>query len=184
MARDLSGEKDAQDLLTTSDYVNAARGTLAHVGAIARSLAWQLRGPLAAAAVLIGVGIWLIVADHSTAQVLAGLGTIAGGLGITWRSAAGALGHLSLDLVRPLWEAQIDLAVATRLTPLPQRDYVPEVERPRSRLGRAWRELRTANPEAPRGVPAQQDPSQPPETTITANEQGDTGRRGSPAPGP
>ena len=170
----LSGEKDAEDLLTTSDYVNAARATLAHVGAIARSLAWQLRGPLALAAVLIGVGIWLIVANHSTAQVLAGLGTIAGGLGITWRSAAGALGHLSLDLVRPLWEAQIDLAVATRLTPLPQRDYVPEVERPRSRLGRAWRELRTANPEAPRGVPAQQDPSQPPETTITANVQGDT----------
>ena len=55
------------------------------------------------AAALIGVGIWLIVANHSTAQVLAGLGTIAGGLGITWRSAAGALGHLSLDLVRPLW---------------------------------------------------------------------------------
>jgi hypothetical protein len=49
------------------------------------------------AAVLIGVGIWLIVANHSTAQVLGGLGTIAGGLGLTWRSTAGALGRLSLD---------------------------------------------------------------------------------------
>lgn len=126
------------------------------------------------AAVLIGVGIWLIVANHSTAQVLAGLGTIAGGLGITWRSAAGTLGHLSLDLVRPLWEAQVDLAVATRLTPLPQRDYVPELERPRSRLGRAWRELRTADPEAPRGVPVRQDPSHPPDTTIAVHEQGET----------
>jgi hypothetical protein len=169
----LSGEKDAQDLLKTSDYVSAARCTLAQVGAIARSLAWQLRGPLAVAAVLIGVGIWLIVANHSTAQVLAGLGTIAGGLGITWRSAAGALGHLSLDLVRPLWEAQNDLAVATRLTPLPQRDYVPQLERPRSRVGRAWRELRTADPDAPRGVPAKQDRSRPPDTTIAAHEQGD-----------
>jgi hypothetical protein len=169
----LSGEKDAQDLLTTSDYVSAARGTLARVGAIARSLAWQLRGPLALAGVLIGVGIWLIVANHSTAQVLAGLGTIAGGLGITWRSAAGALGHLSLDLVRPLWEAQIDLAVATRLTPLPQRDYVPEPERPRSRLGRAWRELRTADPETPRGVPAKQGPRQLTDIAITVHEQGD-----------
>jgi hypothetical protein len=171
----LSGEKDAKDLLTTSDYVSAARGTLARVGAIARSLARQLWGPLAVAAVLIGVGIWLIIANNSTAQVLAGLGTIAGGLGITWRSAAGAVGHLSLDLVRPLWEAQIDLAVATRLTPLPQRDYAPQLERPRSRVGRAWRELRTADPEAPRGVSARQDPSQPPDTTITAHEQGDTG---------
>ena len=166
----LSDEKNAQDLLTISDYVSAARGTLARVGAIARSLAWQLRGPLAVAAALIGVGIWLIVANHSNAQVLAGLGTIAGGLGITWRSAAGAAGHLSLDLVRPLWEAQIDIVVATRLTPLPQRNYVPQLEQPRSRLGRAWHELRTADPDAPRGVPAKQGPDQPPDTTITAHE--------------
>ena len=41
----LSGEKDSQDLLEISDYVSAARGTLARVGTIARSLAWQLRGP-------------------------------------------------------------------------------------------------------------------------------------------
>jgi len=148
----LSGEKQAQDLLTTSDYVSAARRTLAQVGTITRSLARQLWVPLAVAAVLIGVGIWLIVANHSTAQVFAGLGTIAGGLGITWRSAAGAGGHLSLDLVRPLWEAQVDVAVATRLTPLPQRDYVNELERPRSRVRRAWHELRTADPVAPRGV--------------------------------
>jgi len=167
----LSGEKDAQDLLKISDYVTAARGTLARVGAIARSLAWQLRGLLAVAAALIGVGIWLIIANHSTAQVLAGLGTIAGGLGITWRSAAGATGHLSLDLVRPLWEAEIDIAVAARLTPLPQRDYIPNVEWPRSRLGRAWRELRTADPDVPRGVPTTQGPNQLPDTAITAREQ-------------
>jgi hypothetical protein len=30
------------------------------------------------AGVLIGIGIWLIIANHSTAQVLAGLGTIDG----------------------------------------------------------------------------------------------------------
>lgn len=156
----LSGEKDAKDLLEISDYVSAAGGTLARVGAIARSLAWQLRGPLAVAAVLTGVGIWLMVANRSTAQVLAGLGTVVGGLGITWRSAAGSLGHFSLDLVTPLWEAQIDLAVGNRLTPLPQRDYVPGLKRPQSRCGRAWRELRTADPEAPRGVPTEQSPSQ------------------------
>jgi hypothetical protein len=60
--------------------------------------------------------------------VLAGLGTIAGGLGITWRGAAGSLEHLSLDLVRPLWEAQIDVAVATQLNPPPLRDYIPVLE--------------------------------------------------------
>ena len=79
----LSGEKAANDLLEVDDYVTAARGAVARAGAIARSLAVQLWAPLMLAAVLIGVGIWLMVANNSTAQVIAGLGTVAGGLGIT-----------------------------------------------------------------------------------------------------
>jgi hypothetical protein len=156
----LSGEKMATDSLETSDYVTAARGTLARAAAIARALALRLWAPLVVAAVLIGVGIWLIIANHSTAQVLAGLGTIAGGLGITWRSAAGSLEHLSLDLVRPLWEAQIDDVVAARLTPLPQRQYLPGLQRPRGRWRRAWHELRTADPQAAPRAPAEPDPGQ------------------------
>lgn len=162
----LSGEKDALDVLTTSDYVTAARGTLVRVGSIARSLAWQLLGPLAVALVLMGVGIWLIIANHSTAQVLAGLGTVAGGLGITWRSAAGALGHLSLDLIRPLWGAEIDLAVAARLTPPPQRDCVAQVERVR-RFGRLRGLVHPADPGALPGGAAV-NPS-----GAVANDQGD-----------
>lgn len=117
----LSGEKDAMDMLEVGDYVSAAQGTLARAGAIARSLARQLWAPLGLAAALLGLGIWLMVANHSTAQVLAGLGTVAGALGITWRSTAGSLGHFSLDLVKPLWGTQVDQAVATRLTPPQQQ---------------------------------------------------------------
>ncbi len=164
----LSGEKAATDVLETGDYVSAARGTVARAAAIARALALRLWAPLAVAALLMGIGIWLIIANHGTAQVIAGLGTIAGGLGITWRSAAGSLEHLSLDVVRPLWEAQIDAAVAARLTPAPQRDYLPGFQRPRGRWRRAWHELRTADPQAARGARAKPDPSQP----GTAQQQG------------
>ena len=150
----LSGEKNAKDLLETGDYVSAARGTLARAGAIARALVWQLKVPLAGAAVLIGVGIALMFLNHGTAQVLAGLGTLAGGLGITWRTAATSVGRLSLDLGRPLWDAQLDIAVGNRLTPSPQRDYVPELVRPNGRARRAWRELMTPDPDTPRGAPA------------------------------
>lgn len=156
----LSGEKDAKDILEINDYVSVARGTLRRAGAIARSLAVQLWGPLALAAVLIGVGIWLMFANDSSAQVIAGLGTVAGGLGVTWRSAASTLGRLSLGVGRPLWDAQVDLAVGNRLTPPPQRDYVAALERPRGRWRRAWRELRTADPETPRGVPAKPEISE------------------------
>lgn len=157
----LSGEKVATDLLEIGDYVSAARGTLARAAAVARELAMRLWAALAAAAVLMAIGIWLIIANHSTAQVLAGLGTVAGGLGITWRSAAGLLKQLSFDLVRTLWEAQIDAEVATRLTPPPQRDYVLEPQRPHGRWRRAWHELRTADPQPARGTPAKPDPSTP-----------------------
>jgi hypothetical protein len=157
----LSGEKSATDLLTIADYVNAARGTLARAGAVARSLAWQLLLPLALAAAMVITGLWLIVANNSTAQVLAGLGTIAGGLGITWRSAAGSVGHLSVDLIRPLWDAQVDLTIGNRLTPLPQQEYVSASPRPADRWRRAWRELRTPGPQAPEAVAARRDRSLP-----------------------
>lgn len=171
----LSGEKNATDLLQVGDYVSAARGTLARAAAIARALALRLWAPLTVAAVLIGVGIWLIIANHSNAQVIAGLGTIAGGLGITWRSAAGALGHFSLDLVRPLWGAQIDIAVAGRLTPAPQRDYVPGPE-PLGRWRRAWRTFRTTNPKAMRDAAGEPDLSQlaAPQTAGSGADPADT----------
>lgn len=167
----LSSEKAATDLLETADYVSAARGTIGRAAAIARALALRLWAPLAVAAALIGIGIWLIIANHSTAQVIAGLGTIAGGLGITWRSAAGSLEHLSLDLIRPLWEAQIDVTVAARLTPTPQRGYLPQLYRPQGRWRRAWREFRTADPQAITSAPTTPDPSQ--RVTAQRSERGD-----------
>jgi hypothetical protein len=157
----LSGEKDATDLLEISDYVNAARGTLTQGAAVAWALAMRLWAPLAVAVALVGIGIWLIIANHGTAQVIAGLGAIAGGLGITWRSAAGSLQHLSLDLVRPLWGAQIDQVVAARLTPEVQRDYAAAVQQPRGRMRRALRALRTPDSQAPGPVPAMYAGPQP-----------------------
>jgi hypothetical protein len=156
----LSGEKAATDVLEISDYVNAARGTVAQAGAIAWSLASRLWAPLAVAAALIGVGIWLIIANHSNAQVLAGLGTIAGGLGITWRSASGSLKHLSLDsldLFKPLWEAQIDQVVAARLTPAQQLDYRPQSQQPDDRWRKAW-------PSLERRIPGRRPAAQPNQT--------------------
>jgi hypothetical protein len=52
--------------------------------------------------------------------------------------------------------------VGNRLTPPPQRDYVVQLERPNGRMKRAWRELRTGEPEAPRGASPQpvSDPQQ------------------------
>ena len=126
----LSGEKDAKDLLETDDYVSAARGTLKSAAAVARSFAWQLRGPLLVATALIVVGVALMFLNNSTAQVLAGLGTVAGGLGITWRTASASVEHVSLELGRPIWDAQLDVVIGSRLTPTPQRSFVTPAPAP------------------------------------------------------
>jgi hypothetical protein len=148
----LTGEKNAKDILKMDDYLTAARGLLQRAGAISASFAWQLRVPLSLAAFLIGVGVVLMFVNNSTGQVIAGLGSVAGGLGITWRSATTALGNMSVKLGESLWGAEIDVAVANSLTPMPQREYLPEVTCPRGRLRRAVRELKTGEDDAPRGA--------------------------------
>lgn len=118
----ISGEKDARELLTSDDYVTTSRGFLERVGSIGRSLAWRLKCPLTVTLALIVLGLVLIFRDRSTAQVLAGLGTVAGGLSVTWRSAAAALAHVSLNVAKPLWTAELDVVIAGRLTQLPHHD--------------------------------------------------------------
>jgi hypothetical protein len=118
----LSGEKASVDLLETGDYLDAAFGMLRRAGQIVWSFARRLWAPLIVAGILLGVGIALMFADNSTGQVLAGLGTVAAGLGITWRSATTSLGHISRRLGDPLWGAELDRVIADRLTSLPKCD--------------------------------------------------------------
>lgn len=115
----LSGEKACRDLLTIGDYVSAGEGLLHRAGEIVWSFIRHLKVPLALAALLVAGGITLVVLDNSTSQVLAGLGTLAGGLGITWKSASTSLGNISLRLGEPLWGAELDAVIAERVTSLP-----------------------------------------------------------------
>lgn len=122
----LSGEKRSKDLLATEDYVDAGRGMLHRAGEIVFAFARRLWAPLTVAGSLLLVGIALMFIDNSSAQVLAGLGTVAGGLGITWRSATNSLGRISHRLGEPLWGAELDRVIADRLTSLPQREFREE----------------------------------------------------------
>jgi hypothetical protein len=156
----------ATDLLEVSDYVTAARGTLARAAEIARALALRLWMPLAVAGVLIGIG-WLAMISQMRDYVAgfqrpqgrwrrawhefsrsrpAAVGrtdrrrrgcppdsraaaappryspACAGGLGITWRSAAGSLEHSEPPIPRP-WPAHPHSQFPVSLT-LPWRTAV------------------------------------------------------------
>jgi hypothetical protein len=115
----LSGEKQATDLLELQDYVLAGSDMLKRLG----SLTWRFLGRfvlliLAAAAVFAG-GVVLIVADTSSAQVVAGIGAVLASLGATWKGVGGSLGKAAAHLERPLWEASLDDQITTALTLLP-----------------------------------------------------------------
>jgi hypothetical protein len=75
--------------------------------------------PLILAAVLLCLGIALVVFFNGAARVVAGLGTIAISLGITWRSAASLLTQLGKRLEEPIWGAECDLVIGDRITRLP-----------------------------------------------------------------
>ncbi len=139
----LSGEKACKDILETSDYVEAGRGMLRRAGQIVISFARQMWAPLAIAGLLLVVGIALMFIDNSAAQVIAGLGTVAGGLGITWRSASHSLGRISHRLGEPLWGSELDRVIADRLTSLPQREFTETTVR-----------VGTGRPEENRSTPA------------------------------
>jgi hypothetical protein len=115
----LSGEKACRDLLTIADYISAGEGLLRRAGEITWSFIRHLKVPLVFAGLLVAGGITLVILDNSTSQVLAGLGTVAGGLGITWKSATTSLGNVSLRLGEPLWGAELDTVIAERVTSLP-----------------------------------------------------------------
>jgi hypothetical protein len=118
----LSGEKACKDLLSIGNYITAGQGMLRRAGQIVLSFAGRLWLPLILAGILVGGGIALMILDNSTSQVLAGLGTVAAGLGITWKSATSSLGNVSLRLGEPLWGAEVDSVVANCVTSLPGAD--------------------------------------------------------------
>jgi hypothetical protein len=74
---------------------------------------------------VVGVGLLAIpiaFGDDSTSAVLAGLGGILTSVGLTWRGVGGSVGHLLRGIERPLWGAELDLAITQAITLRPADD--------------------------------------------------------------
>jgi hypothetical protein len=65
-------------------------------------------------------GVALIVVTGTDAAVVAGAGTILASLGLSWRGLGRSLGGLAGKLERPLWGAEIDVAITRAITLLPR----------------------------------------------------------------
>jgi hypothetical protein len=116
----LSGEKAGRDTLELPDYVGVAEGVADQIRQVIRRGLRRFWPLLAAATVLLLIGIALIVLLRDSAGVTAGIATVITSLGLTWKGLGGSLGRAIAKVEQPAWAAQVDRAIAFAITrPLP-----------------------------------------------------------------
>jgi hypothetical protein len=116
----LSGEKDGVDLLTADDYVRAADRLLGHLRRLTLGFLRRFWVTTTAVALVLVAAIVTVLAVRTVATTVAAVLTAAGAVGLTWRGAASGLGRVLAQAQRPLWDSELDVAVAQAVTLLPR----------------------------------------------------------------
>jgi hypothetical protein len=135
----LAGEKSGSDLLEIEDYVDAADRLSKRMRGVAFRLIKQFPAVCILIVALFIGGVLLVALTDSEAAIVAGAGTILASLGLTWRGVGRTLGGLASKLERPLWGAELDIAVTQAITLLERkegRDITSERRKVARDLGR------------------------------------------------
>jgi hypothetical protein len=125
----LSGEKAGVDLLSGDDYVRAADRLLGRLRRLLLEFLRRFWITTSLLAVLVVVIAATLIFVHTASRVAAVVLTAAGVIGLTWKSAASGLGRVLGHVQRPLWEGELDTAVANAITRLPRERRVPDRSR-------------------------------------------------------
>lgn len=134
----LAGEKSGRDLLEIEDYVDAADRLSKRMRGVAFRLVKQFPAVCILIVALFIGGVLLVTLTDSEAAIVAGAGTILASLGLTWRGMGRTLGALASKLERPLWGAELDIAVTQAITLLAReegRDITSERRKVATDLG-------------------------------------------------
>jgi hypothetical protein len=116
----LAGEKQGRDMLEIEDYVDAADRLSARMREVAVRLLKRFPEIVIGVVLLFAAGVALIAfAGDSAAAVAAGAGAVLASLGLSWRAVGKSLGGLAGKLERPLWGAELDVAITQAITLLP-----------------------------------------------------------------
>jgi hypothetical protein len=116
----LAGEKQGRDMLEIEDYVDAADRLSVRMREVAVRLFKRFPEVVIGVVLLFAAGVALIAfAGDSAAAVAAGAGTVLASLGLSWRAVGKSLGGLAGKLERPLWGAELDVAITQAITLLP-----------------------------------------------------------------
>jgi len=116
----LSGERDGLHLLSTDDYLWAADQLLGHLRRLTVRFLRRFWITTTAVAAILVAALIVVVAVRAASAVVAAVLAAAGAIGITWKGAASGLGRVLAQAQRPLWDSELDVAVANAVTWLPQ----------------------------------------------------------------
>jgi hypothetical protein len=119
--RVLTAEQDPLGLLGPQDYVNAGVGFLIRIRRMVTQFVLQWAGVIFLTLAGFGAAIWAAVtyAATDTAKLAAVLASVVGALGISWKGVGGTLGKALGVVQKPLWDAEVDAALAMAITRLP-----------------------------------------------------------------
>jgi hypothetical protein len=107
-------------MLEIEDYVDAADRLSVRMREVAVRLFKRFPEVVIGVVLLFAAGVALIAfAGDSAAAVAAGAGTVLASLGLSWRAVGKSLGGLAGKLERPLWGAELDVAITQAITLLP-----------------------------------------------------------------
>jgi hypothetical protein len=122
--RVLTAEQDPLRLLGPQDYVNAGIGFLVRIRRMVTQFAVQWAGVIVLLLAGLGAAIWAAVTYASTdaGKLAAVLASLVGTLGLSWKGVGGTLGKALGVVQRPLWDAEVDTALAVAITKLPRPD--------------------------------------------------------------
>jgi hypothetical protein len=141
----LSGEKEGVDLLSTDDYLLAADRLLGHIRRLTRDLLRRFWLATAVVAATLAAALVTVFTVRAASPVLAAVLTAAGAIGLGWRGAASGLGRVLAQTQRPLWESELDVAVARAVTAMPWERRA--ADRPTASDSSSEGELRPPHPQ-------------------------------------
>jgi hypothetical protein len=118
----LSGEKAGRDMLDVADYESAADLMFQRSGAIVRRFARVHRVAIGVLLLVIVAAVVLLLLANGASQSLAGIAALLASAGVTWKAASTALENVAVEIGRPMWAAEIDLALAKAITKLPPEE--------------------------------------------------------------
>ncbi|MFI4985300.1 MAG: hypothetical protein ACHQAV_04845 [Solirubrobacterales bacterium] len=118
----LTGEKAGEDMLSPSDYLDAGGRMMKSTGSLARSFVrqhWRLLalGIIITLAVIAGL---LLSSTGAGSKVAGSIAAGAAALGVSWSAVRASLGKTLAKVEQPLWQAELDTAIAEAITVIPK----------------------------------------------------------------